>query len=158
VFSPLLRHGVGEGTRLGVIGIGGLGHLALQYGQALGCHVTAFSSSPAKEAEARLFGADQFVATDVEGALAEHAYTCDFLLNPVCAALPWADYLNVLRPNGKLCLVGIPASEVRLPAFPLIAGQWSVVGSVIGSGADMRDMLEFSAQHNIRPQIEQFPM
>jgi len=157
VFAPLRRH-VNATTRLGVIGIGGLGHLALQYGRAMGCHVTAFSSSAEKAEEAQQFGADEFVATTEEGALAARAGTCDFLLSTVTADLPWADYLNVLKPEGTLCVLGIPETDIRLPAIPLLFGQRKVIGSLIGSGPETKAMLEFSARHQIWPKIEQYPM
>jgi uncharacterized zinc-type alcohol dehydrogenase-like protein len=157
-FAPLLRHGVGGTSRLGVIGIGGLGHLALQFGRALGCHVTAFSSSPRKADEARRFGADEFVATGEPGALSAYAGSCDFLLSTVTAYVLWIAYLQVLRPGGKLCILGIPERDLQIPALPLILGQKSVVSSVIGSRSEMQTMLEFSARHGIRPQIELFPM
>lgn len=158
VFAPLLRHHVSAATRLGVIGIGGLGHLALQYGRALGCQVTAFSSSPDKEAEARQFGADKFVNTSAGGALADAVNSCDFLLSTVTADMPWAEYLNVLRPDGKLCIVGVPDADIKLSVLQMIMGQKSVLTSIIGSRSEIRAMLDFSARHQIRPQIEVFPM
>ncbi|GAB3639610.1 NAD(P)-dependent alcohol dehydrogenase [Spirosoma arcticum] len=158
VFAPLLRHHVSAATRLGVIGIGGLGHLALQYGKALGCQVTAFSSSPDKETEARQFGADRFVNTSAEGVLATAANTCDFLLSTVTADMPWTDYLNVLRPGGKLCMVGVPDADLKLSALQMILGQKSVLTSIIGSRLEIRAMLDFSARHQIKPQIEVFPL
>ncbi len=157
VFAPLQRH-VNGATRLGVIGIGGLGHLALQYGRAMGCHVTAFSTSLDKAEEAKEFGADEFVATKEQGALAARASTCDFLLSTVTADLPWADYLNILKPEGTLCVVGIPNSDISLPVIPLIFGQKTLIGSIIGSGSETKSMLEFSARHQVRPKIELFPM
>lgn len=120
--------------------------------------MTAFSSSPTKEEEARQFGADAFVVTRGEGSLETHADSYDFLLCTVTADLPWGEYLNVLRPGGKLCIVGVPENDVKIPALPLILGQKSVVSSVIGSRSEMQAMLEFSARHNIQPRIERFPM
>ena len=158
VFAPLLRHHVSAGTRLGVIGIGGLGHLALQYGRALGCQVTAFSTSADKETEARHFGADQFVNTSTDGALAAAANSCDFLLSTVTADVPWAEYVNVLRPDGKLCLVGVPTADVKISALQMILGQKSLLTSIIGSRSEIRTMLDFSARHQIKPQIEVFPL
>lgn len=156
VFAPLLRHHVSGNSRLGVIGIGGLGHLALQYGRALGCHVTAFSTSADKEKEAITFGANDFVhVTNVES-LSEKANSCDFILSTATGEVPWTDYLNVLKPEGKLCLVGVPESELKLPVLPLLFGQKSVVGSVIGSRTEMQEMLEFSARHQILPLIEKY--
>jgi uncharacterized zinc-type alcohol dehydrogenase-like protein len=158
VFAPLLRH-VRATDRVGIIGVGGLGHLAIQYARAMGCHVTAFSSSPDKEAEARQFGAHDFVDTGAEGALAARAGSCDFLLYCATADLPWADYLGVLRPDGKLCLVGFPASKaLDVSVIPLIFGQKSVLASGVGSRAEMRAMLDFSARHQIVPQVEVYPM
>jgi alcohol/geraniol dehydrogenase (NADP+) len=158
VFAPLLRYGVAGASRLGVIGIGGLGHLALQYGRALGCHVTAFSSSPAKASEAKQFGADEFVATGKAGALEAHANSCDFLLSTVTADVPWKDYLSVLRPGGRLCIVGVPDHDIQIPALPLILGQKSVVSSVVGSRSEIQVMLDFSSRNRIAPLIELFPM
>jgi alcohol/geraniol dehydrogenase (NADP+) len=158
VFGPLLRHAVAGPARLGVIGIGGLGHVALQFGRALGCHVIAFSSSASKAAEAKRFGADDFVATAQPGALSVYASSCDFLLCTVSADLPWADYLQVLRPGGKLCIVGVPDRDLRIPVLPFIIGQQSVVSGCVGSRSEIQIMLEFSARHRIRPQVELFPM
>jgi alcohol/geraniol dehydrogenase (NADP+) len=158
VFAPLLRHNISGNSRLGVIGIGGLGHLALQYGRALGCRVTAFSSSPGKAQEASSFGADTFVDTSNEEALAQHANTCDFIISTATSDLPWASYINVLRPNGKLCMVGVPNSAMAINALQLIFGQKSVISSIVGSRCEMRAMLEFSARHHIAPQVELFPM
>ena len=157
VFAPLLRYADGT-TRLGVIGIGGLGHLALQYGRALGCHVTAFTTSADKEAEARSFGAHEVVNTSEPGALAARADSCDLLLSTVTADLPWNDYIGVLRRNGKLCLLGFPQHEVSIAAVPLVFFQRSLVSSGIGSRLEISRMLEFSARHGIRPQVELFPM
>jgi alcohol/geraniol dehydrogenase (NADP+) len=157
VFAPLLRYATGA-TRLGVIGIGGLGHLALQYGRALGCHVKAFTTSPDKAEEAPAFGADEVVDTSQAGVLTAEADTCDLLLCTVTADVPWNDYVGVLRRNGKLCLLGIPNAEVSLSPVPLVFFQRSVVSSGIGSRLEMRQMLEFSARHDIKPQVEVFPM
>ncbi|MEX2399952.1 MAG: NAD(P)-dependent alcohol dehydrogenase [Rhodothermales bacterium] len=157
VFAPLLRYATGA-TRLGVVGIGGLGHLALQYGRALGCHVTAFSTSPDKEDEARALGADHFVDTSPEGALTAHTDACDLLLCTVTADVPWNDYLGVLRRNGKLCLLGVPDREVCVSAISMIFFQRSLVSSGIGSRWEIRRMLDFSARHGIAPQVELFPM
>jgi alcohol/geraniol dehydrogenase (NADP+) len=128
VFAPLLRYASGA-TRLGVIGIGGLGHLALQYGRALGCHVTAFTSTPDKADEAREFGAHEVIDTSQAGALAARAFSCDLLLCTVTADLPWNDYVGVLRRNGKLCpderrehCSRAPRQECR--ALPRRSGEW----------------------------------
>lgn len=157
VFAPLLRY-ANPATRLGVVGIGGLGHLALQFGRAFGCHVTAFTTSPSKAEEARQLGADVVVDASQPGALAACANSCDLLLCTATANVPWNDYVGVLRRNGKLCLLGIPGHEVSIAPVPLIFFQRSVVSSGIGSRMEMRQMLDFAARHDIAPQVEVFPM
>jgi uncharacterized zinc-type alcohol dehydrogenase-like protein len=156
VFAPLRRHGVNSATRLGVIGIGGLGHLAIMYGRAMGCHVTVFSSSPAKERDAQQMGANDFAVVNESGAPARQTQSCDFLLATVPVALPWAEYMHLLKPNGKLCIVGASPGEVRIPVFDFLDGQKSVTGSAVGSNKEIREMLQFSARHKITPKIELF--
>jgi uncharacterized zinc-type alcohol dehydrogenase-like protein len=158
VFSPLLHHGVNAHTRLGIVSIGGLGHLALQYGRALGCQTTAFSTTPSKEAESLHFGATKFINLQDEEQMAAQTDTLDFILTTASADLPWAALINVLRPNGTLCLVGIPKHEVHFPAGPFIFKQKRVIGSIIGSRDIINRMLAFSARNGVRPQIERFPM
>jgi uncharacterized zinc-type alcohol dehydrogenase-like protein len=157
VFAPLLRHASGV-SRVGVIGIGGLGHLALQYARALGCHVTAFSTSPTKADAAKRFGAHEFVSTAAPDELKAHASTCDLLLSTVSADVPWKEYLTVLRPGGKLAILGVPSRDVTFAALPLILARQSIVMSPVGSRSEIKAMLEFSARHRIVPQVEVFPM
>lgn len=158
VFAPFLRHDLARPARLGVIGIGGLGHLALQYGRALGCHVTAFSTTPEKEEEAREFGANVFINTAQTGAVAQAASSLDLILSTVTADIPWGEYVNALKPNGKLCILGVPRTDITIPIIPLIFGQKSVITGAVGSRWEMLSMLEFSARHGIVPQIEVYPM
>jgi len=157
VFAPLRRY-VKENSRIGVIGLGGLGHLAVRYARAMGCAVTVFSMTADKEQSARAFGVDRFVDASRSGSLEVEAATCDFLLSTVPVNLPWAEYLNVLKPDGRLCLVGASPGDIQVPAIALIDGQKSIGGSAIGSNAEIRAMLEFSAAHGICPQVELFPM
>ncbi len=157
VFAPLRRY-ANRTSRVGVIGLGGLGHLAVRYARALGSAVTVFSMTAAKAQSALAFGADRFVDTSRRGALAGAAASCDFILSTVPVSLPWAEYLNVLKPDGRLCLVGAAPGDVQVPAFALIDGQKSIGGSAIGSSAELRAMLEFSAAQEIFPEIELFPM
>jgi len=157
VYSPLARYAQ-PAMRAGVVGLGGLGHLAVQYARAFGCEVTAFSTSPEKEAEARSLGAHHFINTRDAGAVQSAANSFDFVISTVPADLNWGEYVNALRPKGTLCIVGAPQSDVRLPAFPLILGSKAVCGSAVGSPSQIRQMLEFSARHGIYPKTERFPM
>ncbi|MGH7854420.1 MAG: NAD(P)-dependent alcohol dehydrogenase [Candidatus Binatia bacterium] len=158
VFAPLSRRCLKRNSRVGVVGLGGLGHLAVQYAHAMGCAVTVFSTSAGKEEEARRFGADRFVDTSRPGSLAQAKNTCDFVLATVPVNLPWAEYLNVLRPNGALCIVGASPGEVRIPVVALLDGQKSIGGSAVGSNAEIREMFRFSAKHAIMPMTELYPM
>ncbi|MGH7796550.1 MAG: NAD(P)-dependent alcohol dehydrogenase [Candidatus Binatia bacterium] len=158
VFAPLSRRGLKPGARVGVVGLGGLGHLAVQYASAMGSAVTVFSSTADKQDEARRFGADQFVNVSRRGALAGEANTCDLIVATVPADLPWADYVSALKPNGLLCIVGVSPGEVRMPALGLIEGQKTIGGSAIGSNAEIRAMFQFSVEHAIMPVIELYAM
>jgi uncharacterized zinc-type alcohol dehydrogenase-like protein len=158
VFSPLLNYNVGAHTRLGVVSIGGLGHLALQFGHAFGCPVTAFSTSPGKEEEARKFGADTFVNLHDAEAMQAQATSLDLIIATAPSDLPWDTLLSTLRPKGVLCIVGVPPSPVQVAFFPLILGDRKIVGSNTGSRAGITKMLDFAAQHGVQPQIERFPM
>jgi len=158
VFSPLVNYDVRPTMKVGVIGIGGLGHLALQFADAFGCEVWAFSSTPEKEEEAYAFGADHFINSRDENALALLGGTLDFIISTVFINLDWGAYLSTLRPNGTLCVVASPAEDMPIPAFPLIVGQRRIAGSVIGSPLMERQMLEFAARHDIEPEIELMEM
>jgi len=158
VYSPLRHHGITANMRVGVAGIGGLGHLALQFARAMGCEVTAFSSSPAKKEEALGFGAERFVAVSDSKALKRAAGSQDFILSTVSGDIDWAGLLEALRPNGKLCLVGVSPGDLRIPPDALIGGQKTICGSMIGGRARMQEMLEFSARRGIQARTEVLPM
>ena len=158
VFAPLSRRCLGKNDRVGVIGLGGLGHLAAQFARAMGCEVTVFSTTASKANEARGFGAGRFIDTSSQGALASEKSTCDYILATVPVDLPWAEFVNVLKPNGVLCVVGASPGELRVPLFGLLEGQKSIGGSAVGSNAEMQQMLEFSAAHAIQPVIELYAM
>ena len=157
VFAPLARY-ARSSARVGVMGVGGLGHLALQYARAMGCDVTAFSSSSSKKDEATRFGANEFVATENAAVWGERAGLYDLILTTAAGDLPWTDYLTILKPEGTLCVVGLPDHDVQIGAIPLLFGQRKVVGTLIGSTAESEAMLRFSARHGIKPQIEVRPM
>ncbi|MFQ5772442.1 MAG: NAD(P)-dependent alcohol dehydrogenase [bacterium] len=158
VFSPLRRYDVRPTMKVGVNGIGGLGHLALQFAHAFGCEVTAFSTTPEKESEAKEFGAHHFICSKDSSAIEQAANSLDFILNTVYADIDWVSFLNILRPNGKLCTVGAAANPIMIPVFPLIAGQKTVCGSVIGGRRIIQEMLEFCARHHIKAKTEILPM
>jgi alcohol/geraniol dehydrogenase (NADP+) len=159
VYSPLRDHGVNPSSRVGVIGIGGLGHIAIQFANTFGAEVTAFSTSPAKEEEAQALGAHHFVNMRETRALRDVAGQFDLILSTVNADQDWSIFLQALRPTGTLAFVGVTPNPVTLgPIFPLIAQQKSVAGSPIGSPSRIREMLDVAARHGIKAQIEAFPM
>jgi alcohol/geraniol dehydrogenase (NADP+) len=158
VFNPILQFDVKPTYRVGVIGIGGLGHMALKFLDAYGCEVTAFSSSSNKEEEAKSFGADHFVNSSDSSSLEKIAGSLDFIISTVNVQLDWPAYINVLRPKGRLHVVGVVQEPISVPVFPLLSGQKSVSGSPLGSPNSMKIMLEFAARHQIEPMVETYPM
>jgi uncharacterized zinc-type alcohol dehydrogenase-like protein len=158
VYSPLRNHGVRPSSRVGVIGIGGLGHLGIQFAKAFGAEVTAFSTSKDKEAEALELGAHNFVNTRDMGALKKVAGSFDLLLSTVSADQEWQSYVNALRPKGVLCLVGASPSPVQIQGSSLIGGQRAVSGSPTGSPDDLIEMLDVASRHNVKAVTESFAM
>ncbi len=158
VFNPIVQSRVQPTDRVGVIGIGGLGHLAVQFLAKWGCEVTAFTSSPDKADEAKRMGAHQVVSSRDDEAMAKVAGAYDFILNTTNANLNWDSYLNALGPRGVLHTVGAVPDPIPAPAFTLISGQKSISGSPLGSPALTRKMLEFCARHGIETVTEEFPM
>jgi uncharacterized zinc-type alcohol dehydrogenase-like protein len=120
--------------------------------------VTAFSTSPSKEAEARRLGAHHFILAKDAGAMEKVANSHEFIISTAPGDVDWMAYLNVLKPKGKLCIVGVPPGELRLPAFPLIAGRKSLFGSPVGSPWMIREMLDFAACNRVLPVLECYPM
>lgn len=157
VFTPLYRYVKSHHT-VGVMGIGGLGHLALQFARAMGCHVVAFSSSPQKELEAHRFGAHEFVLEGDRNQMRHAAGTCDYILNTVSAQIDWGAFMNVLRPQGTLIVLGGPPGDVAVPVISLIDGDRGIRGSATGSRTTMREMLSFAVHHGIAPKVEVMPM
>jgi uncharacterized zinc-type alcohol dehydrogenase-like protein len=158
VYNPLRSHNINPSSRVGVVGIGGLGHIAIQFARVFGAEVTAFSTSAAKEQEARALGAHHFVNTRETRAIKEVAGSMDFLLSTINADQDWGVYIQVLRPTGTLCLVGIPPSPIAIQAFPLISGVRSITGNPTGSPHRIREMLDVAARHGVKAQVESFPM
>jgi alcohol/geraniol dehydrogenase (NADP+) len=158
VFNPIVQFDVRPTHRVGVVGIGGLGHMALQFLNKWGCEVTAFSSSPGKEAEAKKLGAHHVVNSKDDAAMAKLAGHFDFILSTVNVPLNWPAYMTALAPRGRFHFVGAVLEPVPVAVFPMIMGQKSVSGSPLGSPATTAMMLEFCARHKIAPVTEQFPM
>jgi uncharacterized zinc-type alcohol dehydrogenase-like protein len=158
VFGPIAHFDVKPTDRVGVIGIGGLGHLAVQFLSKWGCEVTAFTSQPEKADWIRKFGAHHVVASNDEKALAQRAGHYDFILNTANVTLPWSSYLSALAPNGRLHFVGAVLEPIPTSAFALISGQKSISGSPLGRPVLVRKMLEFCQRHKIETMIEKFPL
>ena len=158
VFAPINDFNVKPTDRVGVIGIGGLGHLALQFLNKWGCEVTAFTSSEAKAAEARKLGAHHVVATRNKVALGKLTGSFDFILVTANVALDWDAYIAALAPDGRLHFVGAVLEPVPVAAFSLIGGRKSISGSPLGSPATVAMMLDFCTRHQIAPVIETFAM
>jgi uncharacterized zinc-type alcohol dehydrogenase-like protein len=157
VFSPLAMH-ARPTDRVGVVGIGGLGHMAVKFAAAYGCDVTAFTSSESKFDEARGFGASHVVSSRDSAAIQKLAGTFDLLISTVSVPLDWGALIGTLAPGGRLHVVGAVLEPIPVPAFSLIVGQRSVSGSPTGSPVAIETMLEFAARHDVAPQTEHFPM
>ena len=158
VFNPLLQVGVRPTDRVGVIGIGGLGHMALQFLNKWGCDVTAFTSSASKADEARQMGAHHVIDTHSKDELEKAAGSFDFILSTVNVSLDWSAYLAALAPKGHLHIVGAVAEPLPISAISLLSAQRSVGGTPSGAPATVATMLDFCARHKIAPITEEFPM
>lgn len=157
VYAPLSRL-AHSATRVGVIGIGGLGHLALQFARAMGSEVFAFSTSPDKAEEAQRFGAHHFVVSADAAQMERVKGSLDVLLATASAKLDWNSWLGTLRPNGTVCMVGATPEPVSLQPLPMILGQLSFSGSVVGAPDQIGEMLRFAAQHSVRTAVEVLSM
>ncbi|KAL6012669.1 hypothetical protein ACLOJK_003158 [Asimina triloba] len=156
VYSPMVYFGLNKpGSHLGVVGLGGLGHVAVRFGKAFGMKVTVISTSPSKEKEAiEHLGADAFLVSRDEKQMQAATGTMDGIIDTVSAVHPLVPLLSLLKTNGNLVMVGIPAEPLALPAFPLIAGRKRVSGSCIGGIKETQEMINFAAKHNIKADIE----
>jgi uncharacterized zinc-type alcohol dehydrogenase-like protein len=157
VFNPLAMFAKPT-SRVGVVGIGGLGHMGVKFAAAYGCDVTAFTSSESKFDEARGFGANHVVSSRDSAAIKKLAATFDLLIVTVNVPLDWDALIGSLAPNGRMHVVGAVVQPIPVSVFPLITGQKSVSGSPTGSPVAINTMLNFAARHNITPQTEHFPM
>ncbi|MFO0053699.1 MAG: NAD(P)-dependent alcohol dehydrogenase [Dolichospermum sp.] len=158
VYTPLRTYIKYPGAKVGVLGIGGLGHLAIKFAEAMGAEVTAFSTSSDKEAEAKEFGAHYFCNWKNTEQIKAASATLDLLLCTVSSEIDWNQAFGLLANNGVLCLVGLPVSTLNIPLLPLVFGQKAIAGSVVGGRRFMKEMLEFAAIHQIKPMIETIPI
>ncbi|HYP54270.1 MAG TPA: NAD(P)-dependent alcohol dehydrogenase [Pyrinomonadaceae bacterium] len=157
-YSPLRRFKVGAGTRAGVVGLGGLGHMGVKLAAAMGARVTVFSTSASKEQDARGLGAHDFVVTKDPERLAPLAGKYDFILDTVSAQHDLNVYLNLLNREGVLCLVGAPEKPLAVEAFSLLSNGRVLAGSMIGGIRETQEMLDFCAEHNITSDVEVIPI
>ncbi len=157
-YSPMRHWEVGKGKKVGVVGLGGLGHMGVKFAHALGAHVVVFTTSPAKKEDALRLGADEVVISRHAGEMARHAGSFDFILDAVSAHHDVNAYINLLRRDGNLTLVGAPETPLAVPAFGLIMGRRSLSGSPIGGIAETQEMLDFCGMHNITADVEVIPI
>lgn len=157
-YSPLRHWKVGKGTRVGILGLGGLGHMGVKLAVAMGAEVTMLSHSPGKKVDAERLGAHQFVLTSDPNQVKTVTGYFDFILDTVSATHDYNFYLGLLRTNGVMVCVGVPPTPVQVPAMNLIFGRKSVAGSLIGGLPETQEMLDFCAEHNIVSDIELISM
>lgn len=157
-YSPLRHWNVGPGKKVGVVGIGGLGHMGIKIAKAMGAHVVAFTTSESKFAEAKRLGADEVVLSRDEAQMAVHKGKLHFILDAVSATHDINAYLGLLRVDGSLALVGAPEHPLPVAAFSVIVGRKSFAGSMIGGIAETQEMLDFCGAHNIVADIEMIDM
>ena len=153
-YSPLRRWKVGKGQKVGVVGLGGLGHMAVKFAVALGARVVLFTTSPSKTSDAIRLGAEEVVISKHPEELKKHLNSFDFILDTVSAQHDINAYLALLKRNGTLTLVGAPSQQLPLTPFNLIFGRHQLAGSLIGGIRETQEMLEFCGEHNITSDIE----
>jgi uncharacterized zinc-type alcohol dehydrogenase-like protein len=156
-YSPLRHWGVTKGTKVGLVGLGGLGHMGVKFAKAFGAHVVVFTTSPNKKEDALRLGADEVVVSTDAEEMQRRAGSLDFILDTVSADHDISAYLNLLRTDGNITLVGAPPKPLAVSAFALIMGRRSVSGSSIGGVAETQEMLDFCGKHNITADVEVVP-
>ncbi len=153
-YSPLRKFKVGPGQKVGIVGLGGLGHMGVKLAASMGAEVTVLSTSPSKAEDAKKLGAHDFIVTRDPENLARHAWSFDFILDTVSADHDLTAYLGLLKVNGAMVIVGIPDKPAQLPAFSLVWGNRSLAGSGIGGIRETQEMLDYCAEHNITADVE----
>ncbi|MGZ4788650.1 MAG: NAD(P)-dependent alcohol dehydrogenase [Terriglobales bacterium] len=157
-YSPLRHWNVSKGQRVGIVGLGGLGHMGLKLAHAMGAHVTLFTTSPGKTQDAKRLGADEVVVSRASAAMEKLANSFDFILDTVSAQHDINSYLNLLKRDGTLVLVGAPEKDLPVAAFSLLPKRRTLAGSMIGGIAETQEMLDFCAKHGITSDIEMIPI
>src|SRR5881398_1309581 len=157
-YSPIRHWDVGKGKKVGVVGLGGLGHMAVKFAHAFGAHVVVFTTSPHKREDALRLGADDVVVSRNADEMQKHEGSFDFILDAVSADHDVNAYINLLGVEGNLTLVGAPAEPLRVPAFSLIVRRRSFSGSMIGGIPETQEMLDFCGKHNINADVEVIPI
>ena len=157
-YSPLRRNIVGAGKKVGVVGLGGLGHMAVKLADAMGAHVVVFTTSPNKKEDALRLGADEVVISRNADEMKKHAGTLDFILDAVAAEHDINSYLHLLGRDGNLTLVGAPVKPFAVSSFALLFGRHSLSGSLIGGISETQEMLDFCGKHNITADVEVIPI
>jgi len=157
-YSPMRHWGVTKGKKVGVVGLGGLGHMGVKFAHALGAHVVVFTTSANKKDDALRLGADEVVLSKNANEMQGHAGSFDFILDAVSANHDIGAYINLLRRDGNITLVGAPEKPLAIAAFALIMGRRSLSGSPIGGIAETQEMLDFCGKHNITADVEVIPI
>ncbi len=157
-YSPMRKWKVGKGQKVGVVGLGGLGHMAVKFGAAFGAQVVLFTTSPGKKEDAKRLGAHEVVVSRNEDEMKKHANSFDFIIDTVSAKHDLDTYMALLKRDGVLTLVGVPPEPVSVEAFSLIAPRRILTGSLIGGVAETQEMLDFCAEHGITSDIEMIRM
>jgi uncharacterized zinc-type alcohol dehydrogenase-like protein len=153
-YSPMRRRGVTKGMKVGVVGLGGLGHMGVKFAKAFGAHVVVFTTSPGKKEDALRLGADESIVSRHADEMQKHAGSFDFILDTISADHDINAYINLLRRDGNLTLVGAPEKPLAVAAFGLLFGRRSLSGSLIGGIAETQEMLDFCGEHGITSDIE----
>jgi alcohol dehydrogenase (NADP+) len=157
-YSPMRHWGVGKGKKVGVVGLGGLGHMGVKFAHALGAHVVVFTTSPNKKDDALRLGADAVVVSKNANEMEKHARSFDFILDAVSADHDINAYINLLARDGNITMVGAPEKPLAVGVFGLIMGRRSLSGSPIGGIAETQEMLDFCGKHNITSDVEVIPI
>ena len=157
-YSPMRHWGVTKGKKVGIVGLGGLGHMGVKFAHALGAHVVVFSTSPSKKDDALRLGADEVVISKNANEMEKHVGSFDFILDAVSANHDINAYLNLLHRDGHITLVGAPEKPLQVAAFNLIFGRRSLSGSPIGGIRETQEMLDFCGKHNITSDVEVIPI